>query len=440
MSNTLSSNMQPPRFSSEAGAGNSVANPPAGISNPPAIQHARNPQVAHDGVSETENGTNKASFNDLFKERMPSISAFNKGLKNTPESGNDLPPGTIPVNFSRPGQNTQELLNNSADPPPPTLLNNTSPPGQANAVIDRDASLEPDSLSEAISTGEPDSRIALPLELARRRLDAVSPINNQPTQGHQPGALPAGESAQENHFSQLQTISADLTKVADPIRHKAVSPTELLMGRTESPIQQLDAKELARLLASGQIRENKPLDHQVFSRDPLIGSPISAAGGQPSTQVSLVSTAGNQSTIPEHLAGANWGGSLSKQLVIMVNQNIRSAEIRLNPSHLGPLEVRIDMDDEQVSLAFSSRHALVRDAVEQTLPRLREIFDEKGLSLTHTDISEHSMAEKRQRESEHRVVEGDGYATSPDQAEKHKASRAETVHTRLTSGLVDYYI
>ena len=131
---------------------------------------------------------------------------------------------------------------------------------------------------------------------------------------------------------------------------------------------------------------------------------------------------------------------MGKQVVWMANQNIRSAEIRLNPAHLGPIEVRIEMEDDQVSLAFSSRHAVVREAVEQALPRLREMFEESGLNLTDTDVSQQSFAEQRSHESaentKHRAQSASGQADSAA-----GEISAETATTQsINNGLVDYYI
>ncbi len=69
-------------------------------------------------------------------------------------------------------------------------------------------------------------------------------------------------------------------------------------------------------------------------------------------------------TITETFGRPDWNQGLGRQIMWMVNQNMQSAEIRLNPAHLGPIEVRIEMDDEKVNVAFSSRHAAVREAVE----------------------------------------------------------------------------
>jgi flagellar hook-length control protein FliK len=138
---------------------------------------------------------------------------------------------------------------------------------------------------------------------------------------------------------------------------------------------------------------------------------------------------------------------MGKQVLWMVNQNISRAEIRLNPANLGPIEVRIDMDNDQVNVAFTSRHAEVREAVEQALPRLREMLEEKGLNLSDADVSQHSFTDQHNSAFGHADknsglpyglsmnTEDDLQAIDNDQAGMRRG-----MDYLLNEGLVDYYI
>jgi flagellar hook-length control protein FliK len=76
------------------------------------------------------------------------------------------------------------------------------------------------------------------------------------------------------------------------------------------------------------------------------------------------------------------------RLVWMAEQRLGHAEIRLNPEHLGPIEVRVQMDGTQVSAEFQSSHPGVRQAIEASLPRLREMLGQQGLQLGQTDVGQ----------------------------------------------------
>lgn len=145
-----------------------------------------------------------------------------------------------------------------------------------------------------------------------------------------------------------------------------------------------------------------------------------------------------QAEIVETFARPAWSQGMGKQILWLAQQNISSAEIRLNPAHLGPIEVRLEMADDQVNVALSSRHAVVREAMEMALPKLREMFESNGLNLADTDISQHSFAEQREQKTA-----GDNSsltADSDDQAVTSEIGEQLMQQAAVSTGMVDYYI
>ena len=142
--------------------------------------------------------------------------------------------------------------------------------------------------------------------------------------------------------------------------------------------------------------------------------------------------------IAEAFGRPGWSQAMGKQILMMVNQNISSAEIRLNPAHLGPIEVLIDMSEEQVSVSMSSRHAVVRDAMEQALPRLREMLEQNGFSLADADISEHAFAEQREQNADGK--NNAASVSSIEQAVNADGSQQAMKQAAISTSMVDYYI
>jgi flagellar hook-length control protein FliK len=93
-----------------------------------------------------------------------------------------------------------------------------------------------------------------------------------------------------------------------------------------------------------------------------------------------------QATISVPVANGDWPHAVAAQVHWFVNNDIQSATLRLSPEHLGPVEVRIDVHDSQVNVNFSAAHPDTRAALEQTVPRLREIFASGGLTLGQTNV------------------------------------------------------
>lgn len=95
-----------------------------------------------------------------------------------------------------------------------------------------------------------------------------------------------------------------------------------------------------------------------------------------------------------------WSEAVGSRLMMMVNGKIQSANIHLNPAELGPIEIRVNINQEQASVQFVSNNPLVREAIEDAFPRLKEMFSENGLSLADANVSEQSSQQGRQYSSE----------------------------------------
>ena len=78
-----------------------------------------------------------------------------------------------------------------------------------------------------------------------------------------------------------------------------------------------------------------------------------------------------------------------------MNKRLGNAEVRLNPAHLGPVEVSIRVDEEQARVTFSAAHAATREAIEQAVPRLREMLAQQGLELRQTDVGDFASGNHR---------------------------------------------
>ena len=144
--------------------------------------------------------------------------------------------------------------------------------------------------------------------------------------------------------------------------------------------------------------------------------------------------------IREAFGRTAWSQGMGKQVLSMVNQNIGSAEIRLNPAHLGPIEILIDMSEDQVNVSLSSRHAIVREAMEQALPRLREMLDENGFSLADADISKHSFAEQREQNTENRKSTLNMSDSNHAQLISSEITESTRPAVSSSTGTVDYFV
>ena len=104
---------------------------------------------------------------------------------------------------------------------------------------------------------------------------------------------------------------------------------------------------------------------------------------------------------------AKWGGELAQKVVWMASQQTQVAEIHLNPAHLGPVEVMLSISQDQATAQFVSSHPAVRDAIQDALPRLREMLAESGIQLGDVMVGSDSFQQdNKQQQQAHQSERG----------------------------------
>jgi flagellar hook-length control protein FliK len=106
----------------------------------------------------------------------------------------------------------------------------------------------------------------------------------------------------------------------------------------------------------------------------------------------------NKTDIPvmtRHFAHPDWGREISERVVWMFKQAVPSAELNLNPRHLGPISIRVDVNQDQATIAFTAQHAAVKEAIEAALPKLREMLGAQQLNLLDVNVSQQQSEQKQ---------------------------------------------
>ena len=92
-------------------------------------------------------------------------------------------------------------------------------------------------------------------------------------------------------------------------------------------------------------------------------------------------------TLRSPVGSPPWKDELGTQLTWMAMNGREAASLKLSPEHLGPLEIRISMHEGEASVFFGATNPDTRSALEQSLPRLRELFASQGLVLADAGVS-----------------------------------------------------
>ena len=143
------------------------------------------------------------------------------------------------------------------------------------------------------------------------------------------------------------------------------------------------------------------------------------------------------------LGNAQWGSQVLQRVAWLTGQGIAAAEIHLNPAELGPMQVRVDQRQDSATVVFTSHNSSTREAIEASLPRLRELFSQQGMELLDVDInSGEQEANANQQDAIDNLTPSqsdstEALSTSALNEAAILASNTETVVLRY--GLIDAY-
>lgn len=82
-----------------------------------------------------------------------------------------------------------------------------------------------------------------------------------------------------------------------------------------------------------------------------------------------------------------WDQAVGQKVVWMVSGAQQSASLTLNPPELGPMQIVLNVSNSQANATFVAAQPEVRQALEATLPRLREMLEGAGIQLGQTNIN-----------------------------------------------------
>ncbi len=159
------------------------------------------------------------------------------------------------------------------------------------------------------------------------------------------------------------------------------SSTLLKGGNSESTLTSDMLTRLGDQLDSGAkpVSASQPL-HSSISPSVLSGIP-SGADVRVQMPVSIA------------FGESGWGNMIAERSALMASQSLKFAELQLDPPELGQLQVKVTVNQDQASVSFVAANAQVKEALDQTLVRLKELLEEQGLDLVNVDVSDQSSEE-----------------------------------------------
>ncbi|CAK0749772.1 flagellar hook-length control protein FliK [Gammaproteobacteria bacterium] len=149
--------------------------------------------------------------------------------------------------------------------------------------------------------------------------------------------------------------------------------------------------------------------------------------------INISKSVGQSPDVPIVLGAPNWETDLAQRVSWVSQHQIQRAELQITPAHLGPIDLHIEIKDGQTLVSFTTPHSMVREAIQNALPQLREMLEAQGLQLAGAGVHQQGSGNAtgrwwKQQESLRNDIHRTNVLTEKPLLEK-----------RSSRGLVDYF-
>ena len=180
--------------------------------------------------------------------------------------------------------------------------------------------------------------------------------------------------------------------VADPIAAKASAAAAAAGGKDAAATKDTDFSALL-----GQLRQ-EGRDKEGGQAQTADASPSTLAMLMPANHMTETQPAAAQR--PSTLIAAPVGSPLfadetAQRVTWLAKNGIEHAEIRVTPPDMGPIQVSIDMKQNEATINFTVHQTDTRVALEDSLHRLEEMLADSGISLAQANVGQRDAGQSQ---------------------------------------------
>jgi len=240
----------------------------------------------------------------------------------------------------------------------------------ANAAETANVDAVPQAATEQAATDEkliPALQPELEPAISPPPTQVLTALPSLPTAGMDTGPRKSNVGAREETFTSAgRAIPGQTTQASGKIVLDAAITAEVSRQSGEKNAPELPVSDFHALM------------ERAVATTPGAASPATGSTASPSLRIDTP------------LGQAGWHDEVGQKLTWMVGNNRQQADLVLNPPQLGRVEVSLTMNGDQASAIFTSSNPAVREALENSLHRLREVLADAGVSLGQTHVGSES--------------------------------------------------
>jgi flagellar hook-length control protein FliK len=134
-----------------------------------------------------------------------------------------------------------------------------------------------------------------------------------------------------------------------------------------------------------------------------------------------------------------WGDALTARITMNAAQDIKQVTIHLDPPELGTLELKLQVkDDQQTLVQVNVQHPQVKEALESSAHRLREMLADQGLELSEFDVQ--TDADRREQSADDSDAHGQGQSQNSDTSPQSDGEMSIEIPKAKNNNLLDTFV
>jgi flagellar hook-length control protein FliK len=156
-----------------------------------------------------------------------------------------------------------------------------------------------------------------------------------------------------------------------------------------------------------------------------LSSSAAAAAAAPVTLPKLEAAVGS----------SEFSQGITDRVSYLMDNNLSSATLQVSPPQLGPIDIRIDVQNGHAQVWLSANSAVTRDALTSSATQLREMLGNQGFGQVSVDVSQRSFQDTSGQ------TQSFGYAQTYDENSASLAAASSTASLSATraTGMLDAY-
>lgn len=186
--------------------------------------------------------------------------------------------------------------------------------------------------------------------------------------------------------NQLQQVAAAANSAASPVASEQVMLKAAMGAKAAASLLNAssNSNSTGEPAAAGESSFANQLAHAAGTQQTVTGQP-------------RVDQAQASAQLPLQLNREMASDQMAERVQMMMSKNIKNIDIRLDPPELGRMQIRMNMNGDGATVHFTVANQQARDALEHSMPRLREMLAQQGVQLGDTSVQQQSSGQQQNR-------------------------------------------